>query len=80
MRGDIEVTVGKDGIKNKLRYYPTDFYAVDSEVNQWITYLERDGEIAICYGKTAIRMKKAVWQELAQILNERNLTKYGVEP
>ena len=58
----------------------TDLNAIDSEVNNAITYVERDGEFALCYGKMVVQMRKDVCQELAEVLNHINYTKYGRRP
>lgn len=80
MDAAIKITIGGKDIRQKLGSMPTDIYAVDSEVNRRITYIEKDGEFAVCYGRQTMRFCKDVWQELVQVLNERNLTKYGIRP
>jgi len=69
----------KHGVKFLFdRHY--DLYAIDSEVNNALTYVERDGEFALCYGTMVVQMRKDVWQELAEVLNHINWTKYGRKP
>ena len=47
-----------------------EIFAVDSEVNSRITYVERDGDFAICYGGQTLLMRESVWKELRDILND----------
>lgn len=80
MMSKMRILAGGKNIRDKLNRTDREIYAVESEVSDKLTYIERDGEFAICYGRITVMMSKDVWQELAEILNERNLIKYGVRP
>lgn len=55
-------------------------YIVESEAPGHMVYAESDGVVSIYYRQQVIKFRQDIWQELAEILNERNLTKYGIRP
>ena len=72
---------GRRDVRSRLNgFEPDAFFAVESELSKNLTYIERDGEFAVCYGSKAVVFDMKAWQEMVEILNERNMTKYGIRP
>ena len=79
--GLLKIYQGKRDVRSRLNgFEPDAFFAVESELSKNLTYIERDGEFAVCYGSKAVVFDMKAWQEMVEILNERNLTKYGIRP
>lgn len=72
---------GRRNIRSRLDgFEPDAYFAVESELSRNLTYVEREGVLAVCYGGNAVVFEEKAWQELVEILNERNMTKYGIRP
>lgn len=79
--GLMKIYQGRRDVRSRLNgFEPDAFFAVESELSKNLTYIERDGEFAVCYGSKAVVFDMKAWQEMVEILNERNLTKYGIRP
>ena len=80
MKAGIEFRHSLKTIHERMSGWGSDIYTVQSEVNRGVVYVEKDGDVAICEGNNTLKFRKEVWQELVQVLNERNATKYGIRP
>ena len=79
--GLMKIYQGRRDVRSRLNgFEPDAFFAVESELSKNLTYIERDGEFAVCYGSKAVVFEMKAWQEMVEILNERNMTKYGIRP
>jgi hypothetical protein len=79
--GLMKIYQGRRDVRSRLNgFEPDAFFAVESELSKNLTYIERDGEFAVCYGSNAVVFDMKAWQEMVEILNERNMTKYGIRP
>ena len=79
--GLMKIYQGRRDVRSRLNgFEPDAFFAVESELSRNLTYVERDGEFAVCYGSKAVVFDMRAWQEMVEILNERNMTKYGIRP
>ena len=79
--GLMKIYQGRRDVRSRLNgFEPDAFFAVESELSKNLTYIERDGEFAVCYGSNAVVFDTRAWQEMVEILNERNMTKYGIRP
>ena len=79
--GLMKFYTGRRDVRSRLDgFEPDEFFAVESELSRNLTYVERDGEFAVCYGSNAVVFDMKAWQEMVEILNERNMTKYGIRP
>ena len=79
--GLMKIYQGRRDVRSRLNgFEPDAFFAVESELSKNLTYIERDGEFAVCYGSKAVVFDMKAWQEMVEILNERNMTKYGIRP
>ena len=71
--GLMKFYTGRRDVRSRLDgFEPDEFFN--------LTYVERDGEFAVCYGSKAVVFDMKAWQEMVEILNERNMTKYGIRP
>lgn len=69
MQAAVKMLCGGDrnGVRHKLNANPH-IYAVESEANNRITYVYRDGEFALCYGVYTVILRNDVVKELRDVL------------
>lgn len=71
MDAAVKVLVGGDrnGVRHKLNARP-EYYGIESEVSNRITYVCKDGDFALCYGLTTVILRDDVAEELRDVLND----------
>lgn len=62
-----QLTLGNT-MRSKLDSLGGEYYAVESELSKKTTYIERDGEFALVFGKQAIVLREDMWEELCDVL------------
>ena len=53
--GLMKIYQGRRDVRSRLNgFEPDAFFAVESELSKNLTYIERDGEFAVCYGSNEV--------------------------